>query len=636
MSKFRFLVNGRQVYPIKAEIVREGERSVDTAKVQLLLDEAVRHGDKFEYLFDDVDIDNLVVSLPMQWSSKDESGNELDGVDVDVSYVDVDDGKGASIADGGSITVAYDDQFAVGSKDFVVAWRGKIDVDAVDIVDSSMFAISKDGNNVQFTVGDVGSGDIEVDWAGYATIVIRLVGNLAIAYFNGESIWTSEITRVIEDDDIVFGDEQIVTDFRMYIGEHTDSFITNLNRVFGKSIHTMWFSGEVWRLHDDSVMKSLEIRSYGKILGDVEARGNVYSDTTVDEVVKRIVEDNTDLSVVSGDRNLTLNRFITDGNLLDMITDLSHITNSTWSVDARKNFIFEEKEAYVTDLVYEHGVDALIFDSVEDDSELVNSLTILGEPKRVSGIETVDNLANDANYMIAQIPIVVTITTSGGAVWQEGEDYDVSVQDREITFRRDTAAENLTIRYEYEVPLRVHLERTSSIEEYGVRSKRLFRPWVDNVADLIRYGNTYLDIYSNVRQNVDAQIFGVEFRMQENAVVRLVNPLKLIDGSFLVKSIKWTYPDFMTYVNSGEYSFDEFESRKALLDKVHSLEQYLTRNKEALRIVGFELELPFGAELQESQGISNTIDIPFSVSFNQVESDVLYNYGDGEYGEAEY
>ena len=636
MSNFKFLLNGRIVHPYTMEVLREGERSVDTSSVAFLASEVVRHDDQFEFIYDPVDVDNLVLSLPFQNSSKDESGNALDGVDVDVSYVDVDDGRGASIAEDGSITVAYDDKLEVGSKDFVVAWRGKIDVDAVDIVESSMFAISKDGDNVQLTVGDVGSGDIAVDWDGYVTIVLRLVGNLAIASFNGESIWTSEISRVTEDDDIVLGDEQIVTDFRMYIGEHTEAFIDKLYKTFGKSFHTMWYGGKIWKYESDSRLKTAQLQSYGKELGEIEVRGNVYTDTTIDAIVKEVIEDQTDLTVVSPDRGLEIGRYVTDGYILDIVTELASLSNSTWSVDARKNFVFENKEVINTELVYEHGRNAHIFDSGLDDTELVNGITIVGEPQRVSIVEAHTIATEDREIVLGNVPIIVSVTANASDRWIDGTDYEVDIPLRKVTFLRDIQNVPLAIQYEYEKTLRVEVEDADSIAEHGRRHKRFFFAWISNKTDALRFAHTYLSIYSVLRKNVKATVVGFEYRMQENAVVRMLNSLKNIDGSFLAKSIKWKYPAFLTEVQAGEYSFDDFEARKAILAKIHNLEQYLTRNKEAVRILGVKERMVFGATLQGGAGLNSNLDISLSFSLNSMITGEAAEYGESEYGEGAY
>ena len=106
-----------------------------------------------------------------------------------------------------------------------------------------------------------------------------------------------------------------------------------------------------------------------------------------------------------------------------------------------------------------------------------------------------------------------------------------------------------------------------------------FLPWIKTREDIIRFANTYLATFGKVRQSVEVRVHGFEYRAQENTVVRVVNDVKGIDGSYLIKSIGWPYPAFVTEIKCGEYSFEEYEARRSLLEKVHNLEQYLTRKQ---------------------------------------------------------
>ena len=78
MSKFKYLLEGSKITPYRVDVQREGERGVDMVRVEIPINVRVRHGYKFEYLYDDADIDDLVLALPFQQSLRDESGNELD------------------------------------------------------------------------------------------------------------------------------------------------------------------------------------------------------------------------------------------------------------------------------------------------------------------------------------------------------------------------------------------------------------------------------------------------------------------------------------------------------------------------------------------------------------------------------
>ena len=72
----------------------------------------------------------------------------------------------------------------------------------------------------------------------------------------------------------------------------------------------------------------------------------------------------------------------------------------------------------------------------------------------------------------------------------------------------------------------------------------------------------------------------MEHRLKENDVVSLVNTIKGISSSFLVKGLKFKYPRVATILQTGEFTFDEQESRKQVLEKIHDLESALTVVKD--------------------------------------------------------
>ena len=59
----------------------------------------------------------------------------------------------------------------------------------------------------------------------------------------------------------------------------------------------------------------------------------------------------------------------------------------------------------------------------------------------------------------------------------------------------------------------------------------------------------------------------------------MTNTIKGIDDDFVIKSIRWTYPQMGTALEVGEYYFGYFESDKQIVQKLHDLEGALTTSK---------------------------------------------------------
>ena len=70
------------------------------------------------------------------------------------------------------------------------------------------------------------------------------------------------------------------------------------------------------------------------------------------------------------------------------------------------------------------------------------------------------------------IPLTVTVEIGGNAIISD--DYTVDNEDREVTVSSAWVGQYATIIYEYEDVLRVSIQRKASVEEHGVRAKRLF------------------------------------------------------------------------------------------------------------------------------------------------------------------
>ena len=116
--------------------------------------------------------------------------------------------------------------------------------------------------------------------------------------------------------------------------------------------------------------------------------------------------------------------------------------------------------------------------------------------------------------------------------------------------------------------------------EHGRHSKRLVMPWIRNRNDGVRFINGYLNRYKEIRTSLKLELPVMKNSLTEGDVVRVVNGIKNIDDSFVVKSLTWRYPDMKTTVLVGEFKFDDLEYEKSIIEKLHDLESALTEIKE--------------------------------------------------------
>ena len=105
-------------------------------------------------------------------------------------------------------------------------------------------------------------------------------------------------------------------------------------------------------------------------------------------------------------------------------------------------------------------------------------------------------------------------------------------------------------------------------------------PWIRTRNDGIRFINGYLNRFKEIRASLKLELGTMKNSLNEGDVVRVINDVKGIDDSFVVKSLTWRYPEMKTDVLVGEFKFDDLEYEKQIIEKLHDLEGALTEVKE--------------------------------------------------------
>lgn len=384
-------------------------------------------------------------------------------------------------------------------------------------------------------------------------------------------------------------------DARIYGRVMPLSEVTILN-LRGPTVSILKFAGRVWKIAKDIGTKSIEVKSLGKIIGEQEVRGTVFNNKSPEFIVQNIIQDNTDLAYIDfgTPTTLTIEQYIADGKLVDVISDMARFANRIWYIDPLARFHFEPFNVIATDMKFTHGKDSRIFETGEDDTELVNDLIVLGQNTKYQAFEEFSGDGSTLVFTLVDKPVSMRVTVNGIEGVPE-VDYFYNTENKTLTFDPlsvpTSGTDNIDVDYEYEKPLFIRQIRRSSVNEHGVRAKRLVMPWIRTYADGVRFVSSYLNVFSIIKKRVDVDIPGLENRLKENHVIILVNAIKGINDSFVVKSIKWDYPKGITVVSTGEFSFSEHESKKQVLEKIHDLESALTTSKDIQEYESAELVL---------------------------------------------
>jgi hypothetical protein len=372
-----------------------------------------------------------------------------------------------------------------------------------------------------------------------------------------------------------------IDSIRMYNTSLDDAQASRLySCVTASSI--MKFGGYATKVTKIISQKEVLIQSFGKALGETEVRAQAYKSKTVEFIVDDLVRANTDLfpHIHGTPTGITLERFNADGKLIDIVRDLTQLTGKTFNTDALESFHLHDSSFNETCFVFTHGGNAINMECVNDDTEIVNDLVIIGENKKYCSSETFTGDGNTSCFVLKYGAISTEITVNGVAQVAE-ENYSVCVIGKTITFGVNPPnGHSVVVNYQYEVPLLIRGEKQDSILEHGRHSKRLVMPWIRTRNDGVRFVNGYLNRYKNIRTSLVVELGVMKNSLAEGDVVRIVNSIKDIDDTFVVKSLTWKYPEMKTEVLVGEFRFDDLEYEKSIIEKLHDLESALTEIKD--------------------------------------------------------
>lgn len=369
---------------------------------------------------------------------------------------------------------------------------------------------------------------------------------------------------------------------RMY---NTSLGTISVDRIYNDIVATsiMKFGGHITKITKEIITKKVIAQSYGDQLGIVEVRAAEYNNKTPEFIIDDIIRSNTclDPHIHGQCSGLILKIFNADGKIIDIVRDLSQLIGKTFHTDALKRFHLHETAFNNTCFVFEHGVCARNFECVNDDTEIVNDLVVIGETKKYDTICSFSGDGVETQFQLDHGSTSINVKISGTEKVPE-QDYNYCLLNKTITFTCAPAcgACNIVVEYQYELPLLIRGQKQSSIDINGRHSKRLVMPWIRTRNDGIRFINGYLNRFKEIRASLKLELGVMKNSLTEGDVVRVINNIKNIDNTFVVKSLTWVYPEMKTNVLLGEFKFDDLEYEKQIIEKLHDLESAITEIKD--------------------------------------------------------
>lgn len=475
-----------------------------------------------------------------------------------------------------------------------------------------------------------GTNQLQVRTGSYATILLNGQWHQVVVTYSGTSnpagikLYVDNIDKTADLLTVTNNlTASILNDISLRIGNHgaltaADYLVANVEglRVYKRALivsqinvmnvatnpkNIMAFGGSVRSYQKKMATKEVEAKSYGFTLSGTDVRGEVLENKSPEDMVEFLVNNNTNLQYVDSglDSMILIKKYVADGQLLDLLNDLTTLTVANFRTDAVKNFYYEPLSFKLTNVKFEHGVNSHIFVTGKDDTELVNDLTILGENKKYMSQETFSGTGSKTVFNLTYAATSARVLLAGVEGVAE-VDYTIDTENKQLIFTvaPPSASNNIVIFYQYEQPLFIRQDRPDSIVEFGKRAKRLIMPWLRRYDDGVRFASAYLNAFSDVRGKVTINILGLFNAVQEGDIIRVVNSVKGIDSTYAVRSVNIKYPDGTTQIIAGEFTFDMFESHKQIVEKLHDLESAITVVKD---IREYE-------SMQESLGLVDVVE----------------------------
>jgi len=621
MAIVKLFINSVEKTLYEVDLTKEGERAVDQIRLKVPKAVAVTVNQEIKYLQDIVDISKLIAVYNFQGNAEDEGGYGYDGTTTSLTYGTDSWGGKSAIFNGSSsnVSITHTSRFDFSGTFDVYVWAKWTSTTAGMSLTSKRAAgdVFQDNvyqNNIFHNQGDAGfiiqvntttAGDVRVkvgatiitsSTAGYndgewhLIRISRDINNLVKLSIDTISKGTATVSGTMTTGtDLYIGSDSSVNYFngeisraRFYSGKLDDNMETALfeNRNPRTVIK---FGGKITKIDSDLFKTEIIAQSFGKSLAETEINGTVFTNRTPEYIVESLVEDKTDLtySTSSDASGITLSQYTADGKLIDILKDLAALTNRIFYTTGSKLLVFDDASFNDLGFVLTHGDNIAIKDDGYDDTEIVNDLTVLGQNLMYSTIDTFNGNNSTTAFTLDNHPVVVMVSV-GGVEKTPEVDYDFDTMARTITFATApaTGSNNISIEYDFEKPLYIRGTREASIITYGRHAKKLNLPWITTKADGIRFVQSYLNRYKEISRKVKVSSGRMYNSLQENDIVHLTNTLKGIDDDFVIKSIRWTYPQMGTSLEVGEYYFDFFEYDKEIVAKIHDLESAITRVKD--------------------------------------------------------
>lgn len=383
---------------------------------------------------------------------------------------------------------------------------------------------------------------------------------------------------------------------------------------------------------------SVKCEGFGKIIRDKFVEAKKYYNQTVEAIIEDLIETAGTGDIAQGtgftydstwSSGITLKEYLAFGQMVDIITELSRSLSVDFHVTYNKLFHFEPNLNETIEWIAEVGDNVKSEGWSIKDNDIVNIVYLLGGAKRYTTQKSFTGDGSTTIYTLDFVPDVVEVKVAGVRKTPD-IDYTVDPEGKKITFTAaPAAAASIVVDYEYDQPIFLKTQDSTSITQYGERARKFNADWINNIDDARRYANGLLTFYKQPRLMSRLTYTGLKADIFEMSVIRVVDDFAtpIVDQTMDVKGIVWKYPEGITEIEVGTWTPRVFEWQKEIMLRIRDLERRAAAITELRRF----LQLQEQFTLNDSVTVTAYSSGQFRISWgsDKVKLWIAMNEGSG-------
>lgn len=377
--------------------------------------------------------------------------------------------------------------------------------------------------------------------------------NIEIEKFTEKAVDSLKF-KVSKDTAIDFGDEITVYDGATLI------FTGNITEIEKPNQWTVTVMGCGWETNNKWKMK-------------------VYTSTSPEDIVKDLIDNNTNLSYASTETSgVTIDKYIANNYISKIVEEMRELLQWQTRTEPDKAFYFEPEGNTDNGVTWTTSTHISIPIWKSDPTHFFNSVKIIGDFASYTKTETFNATSSQTDFELTYKPIggvKVTVDGSEKAGGAPGYgDFDILSEDKTIVLTTGAALNDaVVITYTYQIPIAVCSKNEDSISTTTVEVHRqIDAPYIKSFADARRLAKGLLSKHSTVESSCKAFRRGLDTSINTGEYITVADTQRDITKKLVVKKIKYSYPAGATEVEFGQNDSDVYDWQTQVMNRIQELE----------------------------------------------------------------